>query len=84
MRIAASPCPCAAAGGHRDESAAQQFGVDLQLLVAGVEAGLVGATHIWTKRTGSWCSGAPVSRQESFFSECRMPRPALIRWARPG
>ena len=33
-------------------------------------------THIWTKWTGSvW---------EWFISEWRIPRPALIRWARPG
>ena len=42
-----------------------------------------GTTHIWTKWTGVvWWS--PANVHESFFSEWRMPVPALIRWASPG
>src|SRR4051794_18082785 len=43
-----------------------------------------GTTHICTKCTFSRCSSPPWSRQESFFSLCRIPVPALIRWASPG
>ena len=37
----------------------------------------------WVLR-GSLGDCSPVRVQESFFSECRMPRPADIRCARPG
>ena len=43
-----------------------------------------GTTHICTKCTGSVWLSPPCNRQESFFSECRIPVPALIRWASPG
>ena len=68
----------------RDQRPGQQLGVDLALLVAGGDAGLVGHDpHLHeVHRVG--VAVAARSRQESFFSECRIPVPALIRWASPG
>ena len=62
----------------------EQLVVDLELLVAGGDAGLVGHDPHLHEVHRVAVLRRPASRQESFFSECRMPVPALIRCARPG
>ena len=85
IRIADAPSCSVHAGRDRHQAAAQQLVVDLQLLVAGLDARLVRQhPHLHEVHRVACAASPPVSRQASFFSECRMPVPALIRWARPG
>ena len=76
MLIAVSLLVLGHPGRDRHQATAQQLVVDLQLLIAGVTPDSSGTTHICTKCTGSLWVCSPVRVHESFFSECRMPRPA--------
>jgi hypothetical protein len=53
-------------------------------VLAGLQAGGVERGVAVLDATGSSWLASPRSRRESFFSECGIPVPALIRWARPG
>lgn len=72
------------AGRQRGPTSLPQLVVDVDRLAVGAMPAASGGTHIWISRTGLAVFGLADEGQESFFSLCRMPAPALIRWAGPG